>query len=301
MTLAPRPRCGSSTSPARPSSATGWSATPARRSGVHREGRRQHDRDRLDRRLPGGCSSNIAFTLSLYSGQMCTSPQNILVPRDGIETDKGHRTFDQVAEDLGGRSTACSATMPAPPRSSARSSTRYPRAARARPAAGPRRARLTRCGQPRVPGRDRAHPADRARRPAPTSSLPHRAVRPDHVPDRNRRHRRELELLARSARDTARSPPVSTRPARRSWTRPRGPRSRPGALSSNLTGAVYVNQSAAFSDFHATGGNPAANATLTDGAFVASRFRIVQSRRHAAPEDGGRRRDVRPARGASEA
>jgi hypothetical protein len=43
---------------------------------------------------------------------------------------------------------------------------------------------------------------------------------------------------------------------------------------------VYVNQSAAFSDFHATGANPAANAALTDAAYVASRFRIVQSRRH---------------------
>jgi hypothetical protein len=52
------------------------------------------------------------------------------------------------------------------------------------------------------------------------------------------------------------------------------------ALSCNLTGGVYVNQSAAFSDFHGTGANPAANAALTDSAFVASRFRVVQSRVH---------------------
>jgi acyl-CoA reductase-like NAD-dependent aldehyde dehydrogenase len=51
-------------------------------------------------------------------------------------------------------------------------------------------------------------------------------------------------------------------------------------LSCNLTGGVFVNQSAAFSDFHASGANPAANASLTDGAYVANRFRIVQSRRH---------------------
>jgi hypothetical protein len=54
-------------------------------------------------------------------------------------------------------------------------------------------------------------------------------------------------------------------------------------LSANLTGAVFVNQSAAFSDFHASGANPAANAVLTDGAYVANRFRIVQSRRHSPP------------------
>jgi acyl-CoA reductase-like NAD-dependent aldehyde dehydrogenase len=52
------------------------------------------------------------------------------------------------------------------------------------------------------------------------------------------------------------------------------------ALSINLTGGVFVNQSAAFSDYHGTGANPAANAALTDAAFVASRFRVVQHRQH---------------------
>src|SRR5262249_10474895 len=39
----------------------------------------------------------IAFSLSLYTGQMCTAPQNIYVPRDGIETGEGRLGFDQVA------------------------------------------------------------------------------------------------------------------------------------------------------------------------------------------------------------
>jgi hypothetical protein len=52
------------------------------------------------------------------------------------------------------------------------------------------------------------------------------------------------------------------------------------ALSINLTGGVFVNQSAAFSDYHGTGANPAANASLTDAAFVANRFRVVQHRMH---------------------
>jgi acyl-CoA reductase-like NAD-dependent aldehyde dehydrogenase len=50
------------------------------------------------------------------------------------------------------------------------------------------------------------------------------------------------------------------------------------AVSCNLTGDVYVNQSAAFSDFHVSGANPAGNATLTDSAFVAGRFRVGQTR-----------------------
>ncbi|MEZ4320942.1 MAG: phenylacetic acid degradation protein PaaN [Myxococcota bacterium] len=40
-----------------------------------------------------------------------------------------------------------------------------------------------------------------------------------------------------------------------------------------------INFTAAFSDFHVTGLNPAGNASLTDLAFVADRFRIVQSKR----------------------
>ena len=52
------------------------------------------------------------------------------------------------------------------------------------------------------------------------------------------------------------------------------------ALSINLTSGVFVNQSAAFSDFHGTGSNPAANSALTDAAYVANRFRVVQHRRH---------------------
>ena len=42
-------------------------------------------------------SGNLAFSLCLYSGQMCTTPQNIFIPKDGIETDEGHLSFDEVA------------------------------------------------------------------------------------------------------------------------------------------------------------------------------------------------------------
>ncbi|MBV8569445.1 MAG: phenylacetic acid degradation protein PaaN, partial [Acidobacteriaceae bacterium] len=48
-----------------------------------------------------GMVRNIAFSLSLYSGQMCTAPQNIYVPKDGIDTAGGHLSFDQVASALG--------------------------------------------------------------------------------------------------------------------------------------------------------------------------------------------------------
>ncbi len=47
------------------------------------------------------------------------------------------------------------------------------------------------------------------------------------------------------------------------------------SVAFNLTGGLFVNQSAAYSDFHVTGGNAAGNASLTDPAFVARRFITV--------------------------
>src|SRR5690606_31617846 len=44
---------------------------------------------------------NLAFSFALYSGQMCTAPQNIYVPKDGIQTDEGHLSFDEVCAALG--------------------------------------------------------------------------------------------------------------------------------------------------------------------------------------------------------
>lgn len=51
------------------------------------------------------------------------------------------------------------------------------------------------------------------------------------------------------------------------------------SVAFNLTGGLFVNQSAAFSDFHVTGANPAGNASLTDPAFIAKRFRVVGVRK----------------------
>ena len=47
-----------------------------------------------------GLCNNIAFSLSLYSGQMCTAPQNIFVPAAGIDTNDGKKSFDEVASGI---------------------------------------------------------------------------------------------------------------------------------------------------------------------------------------------------------
>jgi phenylacetic acid degradation protein paaN len=43
---------------------------------------------------------NLAFSLSLYSGQMCTAPQNIFIPEHGVKADDKVYTYDEVVEKL---------------------------------------------------------------------------------------------------------------------------------------------------------------------------------------------------------
>jgi hypothetical protein len=49
-------------------------------------------------------------------------------------------------------------------------------------------------------------------------------------------------------------------------------------VSFNLTGGIYMNQHAAFSDFHVTGGNPSGNASFTNPEYVTKRFTWVGHR-----------------------
>ena len=46
-------------------------------------------------------------------------------------------------------------------------------------------------------------------------------------------------------------------------------------VSFNLVGGIYVNQNAGFSDFHVSGGNPAGNASFTNPEYVVKRFTWV--------------------------
>ena len=47
-----------------------------------------------------GMIRNLAMSLSLYSGQMCTTPQNLFVPKDGITAGGEHVSFDDVVAAL---------------------------------------------------------------------------------------------------------------------------------------------------------------------------------------------------------
>ena len=49
-------------------------------------------------------------------------------------------------------------------------------------------------------------------------------------------------------------------------------------VSFNLISGIYMNQNAAFSDFHVTGGNPSGNASFTNPEYVTKRFTWVGHR-----------------------
>jgi phenylacetic acid degradation protein paaN len=230
-----------------------------------------------------GMCRNLAFSLSLYSGQMCTTPQNILVPRPGIETDSGHKSFDEVAagiadavRELLGDDARAVEILGAIANDgvldridAARGHGRIVLDSRevTHPAYPAARVRT-----PLILAQDAANEADfGAEWFGPISFV----VATDSTSD-------SLELFRRmvAARGALTAAVHSTDGAVLAEAE-RAAVEVGVHLSENLTGGVYVNQSAAYSDFHGTGANPAANAALTDGGYVSGRFRIVSIRRPA--------------------
>jgi phenylacetic acid degradation protein paaN len=231
----------------------------------------------------GAMLRNLALSLSLYSGQMCTTTQNLLVPKDGIQTDQGHRSFEQVGADL----AQAIDQLLADPKVAL-----TVLGAIGSPQTLERLDKAAKLGRTVLASRKLEHP-----------DYPHAEVRTPSIAalDMSDAEVYEQEcfgpvswLVAVPSRDDARQ--LAERSVRRHGAMTLGlystdeaftdsmvdaARRARVALSINLTQSVMVNQSAGFSDFHATGGNPAANAAYTTLAFVADRFVVVQRRRHA--------------------
>lgn len=230
---------------------------------------------------------NIAFSLALYSGQMCTAPQNIYVPRAGIRTAEGTLGFDEVAQAI----AAAVQKLVADP-------------ARAVELLGAiqnegvtqRIGEAAKLGRVLVESQSLEHPAfagARVRTPL--------VLQLDAATDKAQFTKewfgpisfviatdstaQSLDLAGAIAAEHG-ALTLSVYSTDEAVLEEAHEASIRGgvALSINLTGGVFVNQSAAFSDFHGTGANPAANAALADAAFVANRFRVVQSRVHVEPK-----------------
>ncbi len=229
-----------------------------------------------------GVCANLAFSISLYSGQMCTAPQNIYLPRAGIETNQGHKSFEEVAEALRG---AIDGLLGDPARAAGVCGALANPATLARVEAASKEGRVVRASSPLegLPGARTATPlllavdadesaAHRQERFGPIAFLVAAESAEAAIEEASGLAREEGAITAAVyAKDAA------------TLQRAEAAFGDAGvSLSCNLTGNIFVNQSAAFSDYHVTGANPAGNACLTDAAFVANRFRIVAVRRPIA-------------------
>lgn len=226
-------------------------------------------------------TGNLAFSLCLYSGQMCTTPQNIYIPSDGIDGPDGRMTFDEVAAGIV-KAVDWLLSDPA-------------RAAEVLGAIG-QQSTVDRVTAARAAGGTvlrEGGPIDNERFPdARTCSPTIIAVDEGDEAIYQQECFGPIIYLVKTA-STARSIELASGAARRLGALTCGVYSLDAevitatedamtdagvALSCNLAGQIFVNQSAAFSDFHVSGANPAGNATLCDTAFVANRFRVVTTR-----------------------
>jgi phenylacetic acid degradation protein paaN len=226
----------------------------------------------------------LATTASMFSAQMCTSPQNVYVAPDGVRVGSARVPFAEVGE----RFAAAMAALAKDPR---------------------RAAMILATVQSEATLALVRQMADAATQTGRVLLAPGAYVHPEF---RNARTCTplvaEVDTTARALYGEERFGPISfvvraddplaeaTRDVRQFGgltaflyaddeaviTRAEALYARAGAqLTINLSGPMPLNFAAAYSDFHVTGLNPAGNATLTSLAFVAGRFCIVQSRRPA--------------------
>jgi phenylacetic acid degradation protein paaN len=233
----------------------------------------------------------LATTLSLFSAQMCTSPQNLYLPETGVRVGQGDSVVTVSAAEVETRLVAQLNALAENPKRAAsvcaaiqsdatlalleRLTTTLPPGARvlrpATPYAHPEHPNA-RTATPLVitcRADDEAHGAlYREERFGPVCFVIRCANRDDALMQLERDVSAHGGLTAflwsTDEAFVARAFDATCRAG--------------AQLTVNLVGAMPLNFAAAYSDFHVTGKNAAGTATLTDLAFVASRFHTVQMR-----------------------
>ena len=227
---------------------------------------------------------NLAFSVSLYSGQMCTAPQNIFIPEHGISTANGQAPFNDVVQQLKNAIVGLvnHPKMGAGTLGAIQNEVTLSRAKEARHLGG----KVILEGTP-VANEEFSN----ARVCAPVIIEVSSA-------DTNI-YEKELfgpVVLVIKTRDTAHSIQLARQMALKYGAITCGAYTTNADIkeqiteemnsvftpvSFNFTGPVWVNQHAAFSDFHVTGGNPAGNASFTNQEFIVKRFVWVGNREMA--------------------
>jgi phenylacetic acid degradation protein paaN len=226
-----------------------------------------------------GMCQNIAFSLALYSGQMCTAPQNIFIPKTGIRAGDGHKTLEEVQQGI---AAAIDGLLADPARAAMVAGALANTDTLERVQSMRNVAPIVRDSAP-IEGLEGARTAtplllsvqaeDETLYGAECFGPIVFLVAVDSAEEGVRRAatlaRTKGAITAALYETDADATQVAIQAFAAAGVN----------LSINLMGGIYVNQSAAFSDFHVTGANPAGNACVADAAFVANRFRVVMWRR----------------------
>ena len=226
---------------------------------------------------------NLAFAASLYSGQMCTAPQNIFVSAEGIKTAEGHLSYDDVVAGIANavKGLAENPKMGAGTLGAIQNDITSTRVKSVEAAAGSSVALSSmNIVNLEFPDARTASPTVIAVDASDKKSWKHECFGPIVFVVKTQSAAQSLELTADCAAElgaitcscysTDTDFMVEVEDAMNAVFTP---------VSFNFSGAAFVNQHAAFSDFHVTGGNPSGNASFTDSQYVNRRFVWVGNRK----------------------
>jgi phenylacetic acid degradation protein paaN len=231
---------------------------------------------------------NLATTMCLFSAQMCTSPQNIYIPQDGVQTPTGLVSFDEVAQRL---AHAVEALTTDPKKASMILAAIQSNQTLALLKDMTEQAKQR--GKVLLSPSTYAHP-DYLNARTSTPLIIQVTPKAHDLYSQERFGPISFVIQCLDANDALKQ---ATQDAKRHGgltaflystretfiAQAEAAYARAGAqLTINLVGAMPLNFAAAYSDYHVTGLNPAGNATLTNLAFVTGRFGVVQSRRPIA-------------------
>lgn len=221
---------------------------------------------------------NIGFSLSLYSGQMCTCPQNIFIPKDGIDTPEGKMSYADTVEAL---ATSVKKLVTHPKMGpgtlgAIQNPVTWDRVKEAQAAGFKVVLESIEVENPDFTKARVASPAIMEVPAENIDALGHEMFGPIVyvVPVEDYQHGVQIARKLATEQGAITFSSWCTDEAAQDYMVDEMSQSYT-SVAFNFTGPIWANQSAGYSDFHVTGGNPAGNASLTDPEFVLNRFEIV--------------------------
>ena len=226
---------------------------------------------------------NLAFAASLYSGQMCTAPQNIFVSAVGVKTAEGILSYDDVVAGIANavKGLAENPKMGAGTLGAIQNDITSTRVKSVEAAAGSSVALASmNIVNPEFPDARTASPTVIAVDAADVNSWKHECFGPIVFVVKTESAAHSLALTSDSASELGAITCSCYSTDNEFMTEVEDVMNEVFTpVSFNFTGAAFVNQHAAFSDFHVTGGNPSGNASFTDSQYVNRRFVWVGNRK----------------------